>query len=78
MIYYEKVVFDCKAKHCVDVGHEGVEEYHEMDVVLYAHAVVYPGTMVVETFHTFVANSTVFGSRCSYNQAVGAQLNWID
>lgn len=66
------IVLECEAKHRVDIGHDRVEEYYEVDVIRNTDAVVDPGTVVIESFHTSVADGAVLGSRGTYYQAVWA------
>ena len=42
---------------------ERAEEGQECIVIVYPDAIVYPWTVVIESLNTFVANSTVSGSR---------------
>ena len=49
-----------------------------MNVVLDAHAIIYPRAVVVESFHAFVADRTMLRPRRPHNQAVRAELNWVN
>ena len=46
-------------------------------VVADADTVVDPGAMMIESFHTFVANTAMSGSGSSDNLTVGAKKDWV-
>ena len=47
-------------------------------MVVYTHAVVCPGAMVVKSFDTFVAENAMLGPWSTYNLTVGAELDGIN
>lgn len=47
-------------------------------MVTCAHAVVDPGTVMIKTLDTHVANATMPGPASSYDLAVGAKHNGVE
>ena len=54
-------------------------EEDEKDIVIsYSHAVVDPGTVVVESLNALVADSAMAGASSSDYFAFGTEVGWVD
>ena len=54
------------------------KEPYEVDVIIDSDAVVDPGAVVVETFNAAVAGAAVTAARGTDDEAVWAELDWVD
>jgi hypothetical protein len=64
-------------EHEEEGGADEEEEGHEGVVVVHAHAVVHPRTMVVESLHAFVADAAVTRPLCTDHFAVRTEQHRV-
>ena len=53
------------------------EKSHEISVIVYSNAVVYPRTVVVIAFHTFIADIAMTRSEGPNDLTVRAKQSWV-
>jgi hypothetical protein len=49
-----------------------------MIMIFQANTIIYPGAVMIISFDTSIANTTVTSSSSSYNFTFGTELQWIN